>query len=215
MRVHVGKEAILAGGRDIPRGARCLLQEGDPHDRLDALEAVLPRHDQPQRRAVLVGQDLPVQADDHEGEGVHGLIHSQCLDVRPLQDRDALAGHLFRVEERGEADEPGLAGGLEAGEQVRERETHPRHDQRPSLHAPEPIDALLERVRLQDVLEREGPLDLGFAVHRHVPGGGAEFAGIGRRLILVRSELVEVVVGGDLRVLVRGLGHRPLRVALE
>src|SRR5438132_1131858 len=55
-RVHVRGEAVLAGRREVPRGRRLGLDEADAHDRLDALEPVLPRDDEAERRAVLVRQ---------------------------------------------------------------------------------------------------------------------------------------------------------------
>src|SRR5256885_13259080 len=61
------------------------LFRSDLHDRLDALEAVLPGHDEAQRRAVLVGQDPAVEPDHHEGERVHRLVDPQSLDVRPVE----------------------------------------------------------------------------------------------------------------------------------
>src|SRR6188472_1110531 len=42
-RVDVRVEPILAGVRGLPRRAWLLVGKADAHDRLDALEAVLPR----------------------------------------------------------------------------------------------------------------------------------------------------------------------------
>src|SRR3984885_8872583 len=67
-RVDVGQETILVGGGARPGGARCLFREFDADDGLDALEAVLPGDDQPQRRAVLIRQHLAVQSHGHQGE---------------------------------------------------------------------------------------------------------------------------------------------------
>src|SRR5262245_38192644 len=58
--VHVGVEAVLIGCRDVPGVPGLLLDEAELDDRLAALEAVLPRHREPHRRAVLIGQRLPV-----------------------------------------------------------------------------------------------------------------------------------------------------------
>src|SRR5690606_33326659 len=44
--VHVGEEAVLARLQRVPGGARGVAGELDGDDGLDALEAVLPRHDQ-------------------------------------------------------------------------------------------------------------------------------------------------------------------------
>ena len=57
-RVHVRVEAVFLRRRFLPRVERLLLGELDLDDRLDVLEAVLPGHGQPQRRAVLVRAPL-------------------------------------------------------------------------------------------------------------------------------------------------------------
>src|SRR5215472_17646757 len=51
--IHVGVEAVLVGRGPVPRGLGLVLGEADAHDGLAALEAVLPRHHHPERRAVL------------------------------------------------------------------------------------------------------------------------------------------------------------------
>src|SRR3546814_4585654 len=49
VRVDVAEEAVFRRLQVVPGGFGHLLDELDFHDRLDALEAVLPRHHQPQR----------------------------------------------------------------------------------------------------------------------------------------------------------------------
>ena len=83
--IHVRVEAVFLRRRLVPGRRRLLLREPDLHDRLDALEAVLPRHHEPQRRAVLVRQRLAVQADRENRQRVHGLVHPQAFDVRPVE----------------------------------------------------------------------------------------------------------------------------------
>src|SRR5258706_12828956 len=61
--VDVGEKAVLGRPRLHPRRRGRLLDEADFYDRLDALEAILPRHDQADGRAVLVRQRLAVEAD--------------------------------------------------------------------------------------------------------------------------------------------------------
>ncbi len=144
---------------------------------------------------------------------MHCLVHAQGFDVRPLQHRRALPGHLLRIVERREADEFRLRGGFEPRQQVREREPHPGNDHRPGLDTPEAVDPLLERMRLDHVLEREPAFDLGFAVDRDGPGRGVQGAGVACGVVLVGPELVEVVVAGDLGELVGSFAHGQLRVA--
>src|SRR5437667_6816102 len=57
-RIYVGVEAVLVGVGQAPGGWRLLFRELDLDDRLDALESVLPRHHQPDGRAILIGQHL-------------------------------------------------------------------------------------------------------------------------------------------------------------
>src|SRR5215510_3170544 len=79
--IDVGIKAVLARILHVPGAGWLLLGEADSNDRLDALEAILPRHDQPDRRAILVGQRFPVEADGENGERMHGLVEAQAVDV--------------------------------------------------------------------------------------------------------------------------------------
>src|SRR5262245_24909530 len=54
-RVDVREKAVFLRDRFLPRVQRLLLDEADPDDRFRALEAILPRHDDAERRAVLLG----------------------------------------------------------------------------------------------------------------------------------------------------------------
>src|SRR2546427_12347182 len=80
-------------------------------------------------------------------------IYPQAFDVRPLQNWISLARHLLRIQQRGEFDEPGVAGGLQALDQVREREAQPGDHHRPRLDAAHAIDALLGREPLQQRID--------------------------------------------------------------
>src|SRR5258708_14073389 len=51
-RIDVGKKTILIRRRARPGGARRALRQFDADDGLDALEAVIPGNDQPQRPSV-------------------------------------------------------------------------------------------------------------------------------------------------------------------
>src|SRR5713101_162460 len=96
-RIDVGKKTILVRSRSGPGGPRRALGEFDADDGFDALEAVLPRNDQPQRSAVLVRQHLAVQPDRHERQWMHGLVHAQSLYVGPFEHGRMLTGHLLRI----------------------------------------------------------------------------------------------------------------------
>src|SRR5256886_7438787 len=90
LRVDVGVEPVLLRSRDIPGGGGLSRTEADLHDRLDALEAVLPGHDEAQRRAVLVGQDPAVEPDQDRKSTRLNSSHSQisyavfCLKKKKL-----------------------------------------------------------------------------------------------------------------------------------
>src|SRR5581483_223413 len=60
--VYVGVEAVLVRSGQVPRGRRLLLGQADRDDRLDALKAVFPGHDQTERRAVLIGERLAIES---------------------------------------------------------------------------------------------------------------------------------------------------------
>ena len=141
--IHVGKETIFVRRRTGPRRARRPFGEFYRDDGFDALEAVLPGDDEPQRRAVLIGQHLAVQAHREEGQGMHGLIHPQSFHIGPLEHARALAGHLFRIVQGLEFDELRLRGGLEALEQIAQRKPYPRDHHRPRFHAAQAIHPFL------------------------------------------------------------------------
>src|SRR5437899_7247070 len=83
--VHVGVEAVLLRRRFVPGRLRLLLGETDAHDRLRALEAVLPRDDHAHGRAVLVGQHLAVHAERQQRQRMHRLVEAQSLRRRPAE----------------------------------------------------------------------------------------------------------------------------------
>ena len=145
---------------------------------------------------------------------MHRLVHAQRLDIGPVEHVRALPGHLLQVHQRREFDELRARARLQPLDEVAERESDPGDDHRPGLDAAQPIDALLERMRLQEVLERVAALALAFAVDDHGPGPWAQAAGIAGRVVLARAELVEVVVTGDVGQGVGRLARRVARIVL-
>ena len=83
LRIDVGPEAVFGRLQRLPVALRPLVGEGEAHDRLDRLEAVLPRRREPHRRAHLLRHRLAVGAGDHEGELVGRLRHGQPFDIGP------------------------------------------------------------------------------------------------------------------------------------
>src|SRR5207244_3206409 len=73
-RVHVRVEAVFVGCRLLPGRLRALGDEADPHDRLGALEAVLPRDDAT-NRALPVGSTRLIS--DARGNPIHGMTIDQ------------------------------------------------------------------------------------------------------------------------------------------
>src|SRR5919206_1184500 len=50
LRVHIGPEAVFLRLDLLPKTLRARLDEAEADDRLDGLEAVFPRHGEPERR---------------------------------------------------------------------------------------------------------------------------------------------------------------------
>src|SRR6185437_14114421 len=104
--------------------------------------------------------------------------HPQAFDVRIVQHLRADARHLLRTVDGGELDELRLRVRLEALEQRAERKAVPRNHHRPALDAAHAVDALFERMRLEDVLERVGAGFAALAVDGHVPWRRLERAAV-------------------------------------
>ena len=207
--VDVGIKPVFLGRRHVPGRPGLFASELYPDDGLDALEPVFPGHYQAYRGAVLVRQHFAVQADGQQGQGMHGFVDAQPLAIRPVQDIAPHPGHLLGTHDGGEGHVFRIRGGLEPLQHVGQRDTHPGDDHGPGFDAAQPVDALLQLVRPDDVLVAVGAGFHAFAVNDHGPGLRFEFPGVFRRVALVRAELVEVVVAGDgvirRQLLVRGV----------
>src|SRR5687767_11834645 len=94
-RVHVREKAVLVWRGQRPGRLRHPLDETDADDGLDALESVLPGHDEAERRPILVRQQLAVEADGEYRERMNRLVDAQAFDVGPVQNRVALSRHLL------------------------------------------------------------------------------------------------------------------------
>src|SRR6516162_7246125 len=134
-RIHVRVETIFVGVLFVPTGRRHFRNQPDPHDRLDALEAVFPRHHQAQGRPVLVWQILVVETDRQDGERVYGFVETQALDIRPIEglEKATLARHLAWPFQRLKGDELSVSLRLGTLDHTRERKANPRDDHRPTL----------------------------------------------------------------------------------
>src|SRR5215213_2996800 len=94
LRIDVGPEAVLGDLQRLPEALRPPIAEAEMVYRLDRLETVLPRHCEPQRRAVLLWHRLAIGASRQKSEFVGRLRDRQPFGVRPRIPGLALArGH--------------------------------------------------------------------------------------------------------------------------
>src|SRR6185503_7601536 len=103
--IYVRIEAVFVGRHHLPRVARLLRDEVDLHDRFATFETVFPRRDQPQRRAVLIGNWFPVDPGRDEREFVVSLVDSEAFKIWPVKRGSPLTGDVLRVVEGGEGNE--------------------------------------------------------------------------------------------------------------
>ncbi|MNQ84224.1 hypothetical protein D3C85_993450 [compost metagenome] len=200
--IDVGIETIFVRCQQVPGGGRHLLHQADGDDALDALEAVLPGHHQPDGRPVLGGQGLAVEPHRQEGERVHRLVEAQALHIGVIDAAAEGAGGLSRqllgIIEGLERHELGATVGLGPADQIRQRDAAPGQHHGPGLHAAQPVDPLLQGTLVDEIPHIQGkgvghlPLDL------ERPGLGLEVMAIAGRIPLVGAELIEVVVAGRL-----------------
>ena len=113
--------------------------------------------------------------------------HSRCCAAR----------HLRSVGQRDELHVLGVRRRLESLQEIAELETDPRDHHRPRLDAAVPIDALLERVRLQDVLERKRARLLAASPLTCTDHGDVFSVCASGRIALAGAELVVLVVSRD------------------
>ena len=140
---------------------------------------------------------------------MHRLVHPQAFDVGPVENRQLLAGELPRIVERRELDELRLRRRLAPLDEIGEREPDPRNHHRPRFDAAVAVDAILERLALEDVFEVHLAGLRALPFHGDRPRlGRLEDLGHPRRSVAGPGlELVEVVVGGDVLPRVRRLGR--------
>ncbi len=203
--VDVGVEAVLVGADVVPGGVGLLVSEVDADDGFAALEAVLPRDDDADGGAVLVGKGVAVGAEGEQGEGVHSLVHAKTFGVGPVVAAGSV-GHLVLVEERGELDVLGRGQRLAKVDELGERVAVPGDDHGPSLDAAEVVDAGLDGAVGEEIIDADGLGLLDHAGDLDGPGPGVEGFGVDLGLALVGTEFVEVVVAGGLGLGGLGVG---------
>ena len=211
--IDVGIETIFVRCQQVPGGGGHLLHQADGDYALDALEAVLPGHHQPDGCPVLGGQRLAVEPHRQEGERVHRLVEAQALHIGVIDAAAEGAGGLSRqllgIIEGLERHELGATGGFGPADQIRQRDAAPGQHHGPGLHAAQPVDPLLQGALVDEIphIQGEGfghlPLDL------ERPGLGFEVVGVACRIPLVGAEFIEVVVADGLLLRAEDQALRP------
>src|SRR6266481_9103039 len=192
--IHIGIEAVLLRGIEIPRSGRLVFDKTNFHQGLDALESIFPRQDHAHRSAILVWQRFAIHADAKKRKRVHGVVKAQAFNIRQRNSGVSSYRHLARIVIAFESDETRLRGRLDEIDQRAERKTDPGNDNRPALDAAVAVNALFERRELEDLVNGELTRFLDLAADGNGPGGSDKFLGILGGLVFVHAEFVEVVV---------------------
>src|SRR6185436_13219694 len=90
--IYIGVEPVFVRRRQFPGDFWLLGGKADAHDRLGALETVLPWNHHAHGCAVLVWQRPAVKSHRQQGQWMHRFVHAQALDVGPVEDRLLLPG---------------------------------------------------------------------------------------------------------------------------
>jgi len=133
------------------------------------------------------------------------------LRCRANRARAAFARHLFRVHQSLEFNVFGLGRGLETLDEIGKGKSHPGHDHRPCLHTAHPVDALLQWVRFQEVIQGKRTWGLALTADDHRPRPSLNFCAFsdGR---FVGAELVVIVISRNILEGVWGIGNAVLRI---
>jgi len=195
--IDVGVEAVLAAVGLVPCGLGLLVGEVEADDGLGGFVAVLPRDDDANGSAVLVGQDLAVAAEGEKGEGVHGLVHAEAFAIGPVVAA-GFVGHDFFVVVGEELDVLCAGEGLAEVDELGEGVAVPGDDHGPGLDATEAVDARFERTIVEEIVDVDGLGLFDHAGDLDRPGAGLEAVGLVGGVGLVGAVLVKVVVGAGL-----------------
>src|SRR5208282_2739609 len=206
-RVHVGVEAIFIRGILAPSGARLPCHQLDFDKGLDALETVFPRYDQPKGSAILWRQRASIQPAGQQGQRVHRFIHSQALDIRPVEHIAPLSRHALGIQQGLEGDILRIAERLDQIEKFGQRKTSPRNHHGPSFDATHTIYPFFRRADLQQVVEVEDSWFSCQALDRHLPAFGFKISRRRSHPFLVGREFIEIIVMRDVLKGGRRLGY--------
>ena len=195
--IDVGVETVLIGSHVVPEGAGLLVGEVKFDDAFGALETVLPRQDDTDGSAVLVGENLAVTAKGEQSKGVHGFVHAEAFGVGPVVAAGEV-GHLLTVEVGEELDVLCFGERLAEVDELGEGVAVPRDDHGPGFDAAVAVDAALDGAVLDDVVDAEGERLIDKASDLDGPGAGLKGVGVACGVGFVGAELIEVVVAGGL-----------------
>ena len=82
-RIDIRLERIFLWLQCLPKSLRLLVAKLDFNDGLDALVAVLPGHNDPDGRPMLLRERFPIDARHNHRQWVHRFVHAQTLEVWP------------------------------------------------------------------------------------------------------------------------------------
>ena len=126
---------------------------------------------------------------------MHGFIHAQAFHIRPVENGGAHIRHHLGIGQGDELDKLGIAQGLHATNQIRQRISHPRNHHRPAFHTAHAVNALFHGTHLEQILQGPAPGLLDQALNLHRPGLCFERVGVFGGIGFVSAKFVIVVVG--------------------
>ena len=126
------------------------------------------------------------------------LIHSQALNVRPLQNGFSLPRHLRRPKHGRELNECGLPGRLRTFDDLAQRHADPGNHHRPRLDASKTVDALLQLNRLHEIVDVVVRRFVAETIDLDRPRTGLQVSAVALRVVFLDPKFVKIVVAGDL-----------------
>ena len=101
---------------------------------------------------------------------MHGLVHAQAFDVRPVQIATANARHGLRVGLRDELNVFGTGQGLYTANQIRQGIASPGNHHRPTFDTAQAVNAFLHGTPLHHIFQIKARGFLHQALHFNGPG---------------------------------------------
>ena len=127
VRIHIGRKPDPFGADMFHVLTGCLSVKREADDSFGALESVFPRHDDSQRRPVLVRQRSAIHSEAKQCERMHRFIHPQSFAYRHSSTLPALSRHLLRVQDSCELHELSPIRRIRSLDQFAQGKAHPWH----------------------------------------------------------------------------------------